>query len=348
VRYTNQPRRRRWPKRLLILLSVGLVLIVGATVGVRYVYNKSLGPVNNDTRGHLVTIEQGATVNSIASLLQSQHLIRNAWAFRLYVSSKEVRNELQAGSYEFASSQSVPEIVSQLTRGKVATDLVTILPGLRLDQVRRRFEQAGFKDSDITAAFDPSLYADNPALVDKPANASLEGYLYPESYQKTGTTNPSTIVTAALAQMNKRLTPDLRNAFAQHGLSTYQAVILASVVEMEVPKQTDRDQVAQVMLKRLSLGMPLQSDATATYGAVLVGATPSNSYPSAYNTYLHTGLPPTPISNVTASSLQAVANPAPTDWLYFVSGDDGTTHFAKTLADQEANIAQYCKRLCAQ
>jgi UPF0755 protein len=307
-----------------------------------------LKPVSSSQTVQTVTIASGATVEQIGSLLEEKGLIRSAWAFKLYVSSKEVRNALQAGTYELAPSQSVEEIVSQLTHGKIVTNLVTVLPGQRIDQVRNRLIQDGFSEADVDAALNPANYADNPALVDKPKNASLEGYLYPDSFQRTSGTTASDIVTGALKEMDTHLTPDLRDAFSKQGLSTYQGIVLASVVEKEVPTPQDREQVAQVFLKRLRIGMPLQSDATAHYGAILDGVKPSSKYDSPYNTYFIKGLPPTPISNVTSSSLDAVAHPAGTDWLYFVSGDDGTTHFSKTLAEHEANVHQYCKKLCAQ
>jgi UPF0755 protein len=230
----------------------------------------------------------------------------------------------------------------------VATNLVTILPGQRLDQIRKRLIQDGFSEKDVDSALNPANYQGHPALVDKPVSASLEGYLYPDSYEKTATTSAKTIITASLDQMNKYLTPDLRSDFAKQGLSPYQAITLASIIEKEVPKSQDRVQVAQVFLSRIRLGMKLQSDATGSYGAVLAGQKPSSSYDSPYNTYTYAGLPPTPISNVTNSALRAVGDPSDTNWLYFVSGDDGTTHFSKTLAEHEANVQQYCKKLCGQ
>jgi UPF0755 protein len=348
MKYTNQTSRRRWPKRVLAILIAGLVLAGGATVAVRLAYYQNLKPLSSDQASHLITINEGDSVQTIAGNLQKEKVIRSAWAFRLYVSSKEVGADLKAGSYEFAASQSVSEIVAQLSRGKVATNLVTILPGQRLDQIRKRLIQDGFTEKDVDEALNPANYTGHPALVDKPTSATLEGYLYPDSYQKTAATSAKTIITASLDQMNKYLTPDLRSDFAKQGLSPYQAITLASIIEKEVPKTQDRVQVAQIFLSRIRMGMKLQSDATASYGAVLAGKKPSSGYDSPYNTYTYAGLPPTPISNVTSSSLKAVASPSDTSWLYFVSGDDGTTHFSKTLAEHEANVAQYCKKLCAQ
>jgi UPF0755 protein len=324
------------------------VIILASVLLVRHAYFEGLKPVNSRSPVlMLVTVERGATLNQIADQLKKVGLIRSPWAFKLYVGSKDARDSLQAGTYSFSPSQSVPEIVVQLSHGKVATDLVTIVPGQRLGQVRDTLRNYGFRDADIDVALSPSIYVDNPALVDKPAGASLEGYIYPDSYQKDSETLPQQIVEQALIEMNKRLTPDVRNAFAAHGLSTYQGIILASIVEKEVSRPEDRAQVAQVFLRRLSLGMLLGSDVTAYYGAYLAGQQPSVSFDSPYNTRLHPGLPPTPISNVTDGSLQAAAHPATTDWLYFVAGDDGVTHFAHTLAEHDANTAQYCHKLCS-
>ncbi len=349
MKYTTKVQRRTWPKRLVLVASAFVLLAFGGTVWVRHSYSEGLKPVDNTSEAvTLVTIERGSTLDEITKQLKDTGLIRSPWAFKLYVGSKNVRDALQAGTYSFSPSQSVAEIVVQLSHGKVATDLVTIIPGQRLNQIRNTLINYGFNEKDVDVALDPSVYPGNAALVDKPAGASLEGYIYPDSYQKDGSTMPQQIIEKALAEMDEKLTPDLRTAFAAQGLSAYQAITLASIIEQEVSNPQDRAQVAQVFLKRLRTGMMLGSDVTAFYGAQLAGQQPSVSYDSPYNTRLHRGLPPTPISNVTVSSLQAVANPAATDWLYFVSGDDGATHFAKTLDEHNANVARYCTKLCSQ
>lgn len=333
MRYSARPPRRHWPKRLIIIAVVLLVLGIGVTVTVRQIYFAGLKPVDATSQAvHLITIERGATLDEIARQLKSAGLIRNAWAFKLYVGSKNVRDDLQAGTYSLSPNQTVAEITTLLTHGKVATDLVTIVPGQRLEQIRSTLINYGFSEQDVDAALNPASYPGNPALVDKPAGANLEGYIYPDSYQKDSNTTAKDIVSKALDEMNRQLTPDLRQAFAAQGLSVYEGIILASVVGREVPSQSDRAQAAQVFLKRLRIGMALESDATKGY----------------FDSYNNPGLPPTPIGNVTQSSLHAVAYPANTDWLYFVSGDDGTTHFARTLAEHEMNAWQYCHKLCGR
>ncbi len=348
MRYSAQQPTSRWPRRLTLVFILLLILVVGATVLVRQVYYEKLKPVSPSQKTQLVTVQQGASLDVIANNLENDGLIRSAWAFKLYVSSKQVRSDLQAGTYAFAPSQTVAQIVSQLTHGKIATNEITILPGQRIDQIKTSLINDGFNDADVEKALDPAQYAGNSALVDKPAGASLEGYLFPDTFQKDANTTPKDIVTQSLAAMQKQLAPDLRSAFAKQGLGTYQAIVLASMVEQEANNATDRQQVAQVFLTRLSQNMTLGSDVTAFYGATLAGKSKSTTYDSAYNTLLYKGLPPTPISNVSMQSLQAVAHPANTDWLFFVAGDDGTVHFSKTLEEHQALIQQYCQKLCAQ
>lgn len=347
MRYSVQtPRTRRWPRRLTIVLGIVIGIALILTVIVRQIYDRNLQPVSSNMTTQLVTVETGASVDAIAQDLEKRHLIRSAWAFKLYISTKQVRGDLQAGTYALAPSQSVGQIVAQLTHGKVATNMVTILPGQRIDQVRQSLINDGFDKAEVDTALEPSQYANNPALVDKPAQASLEGYLYPDTFEKTSNTTAKDIVEQSLAAMEKQLTPELRAAFAKQGISTYQAIILASMVEKEASKQADRKQVAQTFLLRIKKDMSLGSDPTAFYGAALAGKPASVTYDSPYNTLLYKGLPPTPISNVSSGSLQAVAHPSNTDWLYFVAGDDGTVHFSRTLEEHEALIDQYCHKLC--
>jgi len=344
--YTLGDKKRRWPRRIVAIFVVPVVGVLLGMVGVRQYYNANLKPVSNSSETQVITVEKGATVDEVAKVLQEKKLIRSSLVFQLYIRSKETTNPLIAGTYNLQPSLSTPEIVSILSKGKVATNLVTILPGQRLDQIRESLINNGFKKDAVDKALDPTMYADNPALVDKPAEASLEGYLYPESFQRTAATKPEEIITASLKLMDEHLTPEIRSAFAAKGLSVYQGITLASIVEQEGFRQSDRDQIAQVFLTRLQKGMPLQSDPTAKYGAILAGQPPSLTYNSPYNTYNVTGLPPTPISNVSAGSLKAVAVPATTDWLYFVAGDDGTVHFSRTIEEHEALTKQYCTKLC--
>lgn len=344
---TRQASRGRLPRRVVLVIAAVFLLLVAAVIFVRTMYTNQLRPVSDSQAVQIVEIESGSTAVQIAELLESRQLIRSAAIFQWYIRTNNVRDSLQAGTYALRPSMSVQEIVDVLVEGSVKSDLVTILPGQRLDQIRQTLINAGFAPDKVDLALQPSRYPGHPALTDKPATASLEGFLYPESYRKDASTDPSAIIGEALNEMAERLTPQVRAAFAARGLSVYQGVTLASVVEREVSKQTERAQAAQVFLKRLEVGMTLGSDVTAFYGAIIDGKPQTVSYDSPYNTRIYEGLPIGPISNVSAGSLSAVAEPAQTDWLYFVSGDDGITYFSKTLEEHEALTEQHCKELCS-
>lgn len=347
-KYALKPKKTTWRRLSLGLIVLVLLIAIAGVFMVRRTYEQNLQAASATQRRVLVTIALGSSASSIAKQLKDQGVIRSDWAFEWYIRNHGLRNKLQAGSYYLSPNQPVPEIVTALTQGKVATDLVTVLPAQRLDQIRTALINSGFSEADVAAALDPAQYKNEPALVDKPVGNNLEGYLYPDSYQKTLDTQASTVIRASLAQMQKRLTPDLRASIERQGLTVYQGIVLASIVEQEVSKAEDKPVVAQVFLKRLRMGMVLGSDVTAYYGALKAGQEPSLSYDSPYNTHLHAGLPPTPISNVTESSLHAVANPASSDYLYFVAGDDGVTYFSRTLEEHNQNVATHCKKLCPQ
>jgi UPF0755 protein len=148
--------------------------------------------------------------------------------------------------------------------------------------------------------------------------------------------------------MGEHLTPDVQAVFASRGLTTYQGVILASIVLQEVNKPTDQAQAAQVFFSRLKTGMMLGSDVTARYGAIAAGHEPSLTYDSPYNTLKHMGLPPSPISTINATALDAVIHPANTEWLYFVAGDNGTTYFSSSLEEHQNLTDKYCHKLCGR
>ena len=344
----TQRQQRRIPRRVwFVIVALLAVVVAGAALTQRWYY-LNLQPVSNSAQKQYITIASGATLTQIAKQLQAARLIRSSQAFEWYASIHDARDKLQAGTYSFMPNENTTTIVNTIIAGKVATDLVTILPGERLDQIREAFIKSGFASPAVDAALDANQYHSYPALADNPPAATLEGFLYPDSFQKTAATDPKQIIAESLIEMQAHLTTDIRAGFAAHGLTVYQGVTLASIVEGEVPGQADRDQAAQVFLTRLQQGISLGSDVTAKYGAIKAGVAPAVNYDSSYNTLLHKGLPPGPVGSVTDSSLHAVAHPANTDWLYFVSGDDGTTHFAKTLDEHNANIDKYCHKLCNQ
>jgi UPF0755 protein len=348
----RRKKRTRWlgiPNRVWWLLLVLIILVVGGVVLTRHIYDRDLASVSADQKSQVFTVQSGTSVKGIAQNLQKAQLIRSAWAFQLYVHSKDIAQKLQAGTYAFSPNETTSQIVSILTKGRVSTELVTIYPGERIDQVKAAFINYGYKPSAVTAALNPAQYANLPVMAFKPTNVTtLEGLLWPDSWYKDATSPPSDIISQSLQEMASHLTPTVQAEFASENLTVYQGLTLSSIVIQEVSKPTDQTQAAQVFLSRLKMNMNLGSDVTARYGAIVAGKAPSLTYDSPYNTLLHPGLPPTPISTVGSSALNAVTHPAATNWLYFVAGDDGTTYFSTTLQQQQANTQKYCHKLCSE
>lgn len=347
MKRTKFKKNYEWPQVVVFVIVVIIAIVVGGAIVARQVYNDQLKPANKGQHTISVTIPKGSTLDEVATLLKAKHIIKSDWAFTQYVRNKQAADEIKAGAYDLSPSLSSQEIVSIITEGKVATNLFTIVPGQRLDQIKKTFINSGYSRAEVEKDFNPALYKNHPSLVDKPVGASLEGYLYPESFQKTSETTPREIIIQSLDEMQKRLTPDLRAAIEAHGLNVFQGITLASIVEQEANTAADRAKVAQVFYTRINKGMKLESDVTAFYGAFLAGRPASVDFNSPYNTYFHTGVPVGPVSNVSESSLNAVANPATTNYLYFVAGDDGTVYYSSTKAEHDAQVAKYCRKLCA-
>jgi UPF0755 protein len=279
VKFRANPATGKWRKAAIAILISCSLALVGGIIAVRQIYTSNLKPLNTIQKSQLFVIESGASVKEIALGLEKTGIIRKAWAFEWYVRNNDLRDLLQAGTYSLRPSLSVQQVAAILTEGKVDTSLVTILPAQRLDQIKDSFiNKYGFDPQEVDAALDPDAYRDHPALVDKPAGASLEGYLYPETFQKTADTKPHAIVRAALDEMQKHLTPDLRAGIVRQGLTVHEGIILASVVANEVGKPEDKPLVAQVFLRRLRESKPLESDATSAYGAILAGQPPSITF----------------------------------------------------------------------
>lgn len=333
-------------KPWLIIAIIIVLLFGGSVVGLRTWYVNNLKPVSSSTKTAYFTIASGSGLHSIASKLKNDGLIKSARAFETYVRSHELHDKLLAGTYLLSPSLSVKEIATKITNGDIAKNLLTILPQKRLDEIKQTFASAGYSKSQIEVAFNPENYSNVPVLASRPVGASLEGYLYPDSFEKLTDTPAQTIIREALNEMNSHLTSNVLNGFAAQSLTTYRAITLASIVAQETDDPEFQPIVAQVFLSRLKQGMALQSNVTANYAADIAGVPRSLSIDSPYNTYLHVDLPPGPISNVNASALEAVAHPSNTDYLFFVAGDDNKIHFSKTQADHDAAVEKYCNKKC--
>lgn len=341
-----QPPEPRKSSRMLWWVLVSLLVMVLVLLGAAGSYLRNISPVDkNDGARHLVVFQAGAGAGEIASILKEKDIIRDRTAFRAYVELTGVKSQLQAGMYKFSRSQSVAQIVEDLVQGKTDAFNVTILPGMTLPQIRKTLERAGFESDDIEAAFMKKY--DHPLLASKPAGVNLEGYIFPETYQIDTATTVESLIVRSFDQFYMVLKENsLPEKLSAKKLTLHAAITLASIIQKEVKDSEDQRKVAQVFLKRLDMDIELGSDVTFMYAADLLGVPESVNLDSPYNTRRYKGLPPGAISNFNISAMQALADPANTDYLYFVAGDDGTTYFSKTVDEHEAYTKKYCTTLC--
>ena len=317
--------------------GISLVAITLVFITFYIGYRINLRAVDSSQKAQVFIVNRGETAPKIADNLKSAGLIRDRSTFVSYVNFHGIRPRIQAGTYSLRPSLTTPEIADILANGRTQADRLIIPEGYTLTQIRKAATKFGI----TTADFDTALTEQHTQsfLSGKPASVNLEGYLFPDSYQvETGTT-ATALIDQMLATFGRRVGPRYVQAFAVQGLSVHQALIIASIVEKEVSNVNDRPIVAQVFLKRYKLGMPLGSDVTTQYAADLAGVAFNLESNSPYNTRKIAGLPPGPICSPGLSSLDAVAHPAATDYLYFLAGKDGKTYFAKTYPEHQRNIS---------
>ena len=352
----HKKKRSIWGR--LLLWAIGLIAVAAIALGAGYLwYQEQLKPVSSDQAAQRtrVIIESGDTPTTIATFLKEKGLIRDKNAFILYTQLSGTNSSLKAGSYNLAATESVSQIVDHLVKGVVDEFSLTFYPGATLTDttatpeakkvdVTTVLKRAGYSEAEIAAALKKTYT--HPVLADKPASADLEGYIYGETYRFSSSATVEDIITRALDELQRQVEKNnLKEGFKKQGLTLYKGITLASIVQREV-LAPDQPQVAQVFYSRLKQGMNLGSDVTYHYAADKQGVARDFNLESPYNTRKYKGLPPGPISAPGLSALRATANPALGDYLFFVSGDDEKTYFARTNAEHDKNVSQYCHTKC--
>ncbi len=338
------PERPNRFKVLGLILFVFLIAVVCAIIGAFVWYQSQLQPISKRDKAVRITIASGTGGTAIADELEEKSLIRSSLAFQLYLRQSGDGDKIHAGTYLISPSLSVAEITDVLVEGKVAQQKITIPPGLRLDQLIAKLEDEGYPKPATEAA----LAKESRTLLKgiKPADATLEGYIHPETYLLPLDASVDQVIVQATKQFEMELTDKVKKGIAKQGLTTHQAVILASIIQKESSSPVTQAKIAQVFLKRLNEGMMLGSDVTFLYAAAIRGVRPTTTIDSPYNTRIYTGLPPGPIANFNSSALEAVANPTEGDFLFFVAGDNGKVYFSKTNKEHQEYVDKYCIELC--
>lgn len=315
------------------------VVLAGALVVGLFVFT-SYGDHSKPAQPTRVVIERGSTLSDVARQLAQSDVIESALAFRVLARARHDDADVHAGAYLFPPHQTSDEILrALLTGGAQIATWVAIPEGFTAAQIAQRLQQAGVGQA---GTFERS-FAESSLALDGQRTKGLEGFLFPSTYLVPLDASARQIQNQMTGEFLKQLPSDAAvRARALH-VSVLETVTVASLVEREAKIDADRPMIAGVIYNRLRLRMPLQVDATIEY------ALPSHkaelSYAdlkidSPYNTYVHEGLPPTPIANPGHPSLEAAFNPSKTDMLYYVYCGNGHHVFAKTLAEHQANVAR--------
>lgn len=321
-------------KQMVRLITAVVVMVILAVVGIYILFRYLISPVNSqNTQTVNFTIVMGDTTAKISQNLQSKGLIRSSLAFEILVKISGSAGKIQAGDFSLSPSMDNEEILHHLMLG-IADKKVTLLEGWRDEEMAQKLHnELGINQAEFLQQAKP-------------------GYMFPDTYSFNNSATVTEIISTLENNFNSKYTPSLKQQIEKQGLTPDQGVILASIVEREARSSQARTMVASILLKRLKIGMPLNTDASVQY--ILGFQQNENSWwkkelapedfkiNSPFNTYLYSGLPPGPICNPSLGALEAVANAdSSTPYLYYYHDSQGVAHYAKTLEEQNQNVANY-------
>jgi UPF0755 protein len=322
---------------IIVMIAVAAALVLALNF---FVFLQTRSP-NEEV---VMSIDRGASLNRIAQDLGNVGVVSNAFLFKSYVLLKKDSGKIRAGEYHFPPQSKPAEILSFLMHGDFATHRVTIPEGWTLKEIAASLGKEGLINPErfLEKAHDP-LFIQTLDLP-TPGLDSLEGYLYPDTYEIYKPKNEEEV----LKKLVDRFKEVWRREFAAQasltGKSQKEAVILASIIEKESGNKDEQPFIASVFGNRLKKQMPLATDPTIIYGIPNFDGNLTRrdlGRPGPYNTYLNLGLPPTPISNPGRGAIHAALYPAETDYLFFVSKNDGTHQFSATEAEHFAAVRKY-------
>jgi UPF0755 protein len=320
-------------KSLIIFLS--LFFVVFLSIFILFICLNKLGsaPEPKDPSPVIFIIHKNETGSQVASDLESQKLIKNALAFRIYLRINGINKMIFPGEYKLSRNLPLKDLVATLLKGPVGV-WVTIPEGIRREQIAEKIISALELNGDNADSFRNEFMSQSK---------DLEGYLFPDTYIFLKDAKAESII----SKLKETFDQKTENLNIKTGLSLYDTVILASIVERETGKFEENPIVAGILLKRLNAGWLLQADATVQYAI----GTPKDWWPnltqqdldvaSPFNTYKSVGLPPSPIANPGLEALKAAANPKDSPYWYYLHDSNGQIHYAKSLEEHTQNINKY-------
>ena len=300
-----------------------------------------LQPFGNPSQRQVLKIPIGSSFSDTARLLRQQNIIKNDWAFQWMGRLLGADRSIIPGEYEFAGGMAPADVLYKITKGEVIQYAVTIPEGYSIEQIAGIFEEKGLvkQDEFIQLTRGSNFLTELNFKVD-----DLEGYLFPDTYYFTSQVAPEVMVQTMIERFNQVWTEQLQIQSVELGMSVHQIMTLASVIEKETGVPEERGLISGVFHNRLRKKIPLQSDPTVIYALAHFDGNLSKkdlTVDSPYNTYRFRGLPPGPIASPGEASILAALYPIPTNYLYFVSRNDGSHQFSATLAEHNLAVKKY-------
>lgn len=349
----------RLVRKIVLIISIILVIAVGAIIGGGYFYIKSaIQPADPDNKKEKqVEIPIGSSSTSIGKILEENKIIKDARVFKYYA---KLKNEtgFMAGNYTLNSAMTIPEIINSLKTGKLQEELAfkLIIPeGKQLEQIASIIAEKTNRNADEVmkqlndSSFIKSLMGKYPDLLtedilNKDIKYPLEGYLFPATYSFYKENPTIEEIISPMLDKTVDVLNEYRIAMEERGFSVHELLTMSSLIEEEATEKVDRNKIASVFYNRMETGMPLQTDPTVLYAQgehkdkVLYK---DLEIDSPYNTYKYPGLTPGPIANAGVVSIEAALVPDESDFLYFLATSTGEVLFSKTLEEHNQKKAKH-------
>jgi UPF0755 protein len=308
-------------------------------------------PASYDDTPVTFVVEPGESAATIAASLEELGLVTDGELFRMFIRYHEIDANLEAGEYVLRPNMTMAEIAETLQHARIEEVTVTIPEGWRAEQVAQMLAEENIVDGDEFLALVRGGKFDYSLLQDRPEGSSLEGFLFPETYRIPAQAEAKDLIERMLSTLEERFTPEMRRLAVERGVTVYEVITLASIVEREAVIAEERPLIAGVFLNRLEQGMYLRADPTVQYAKGYDASTGQwwpavavedwEAVDSPYSTYLYPGLPPGPICSPGLSAIQAVLEPADTEYLFFLAKGDGSHAFAITYEEHLQNQELY-------
>ena len=317
-----------WGSLAIILIVVGLLFF------------KASLPMSDNTQPQVFEVKSGMTLKQVSQELFRQNLIRSANAFQAIALIQDKEKLIKVGEYYISPSMLPAEILQRITSGKTVLHSITIPEGYRITEIANLLEEKDLADKNIFLQ-----EAKNVELLEGIPTSSLEGYLFPDTYHFGKRTTEAAIINKMVETFKERaLKQEFLKRAEDLGFSYHEIITLASLIEKETGKDSERKQISSVFHNRLKKNMLLQTDPTVIYVIDIFDGNIRKrdlNIDSPYNTYRYKGLPPGPIANPGLKSIIAALYPATTSNLYFVSKQDGSHKFSATLNEHNRAVQKY-------